>query len=109
MRQNTNDYEKFLNYKKFTFISKSIKFLYPIKIVDQFRPNPIYKNFLSLKTVFKIYQIFQRFLFDAIQNLFLQDKKKIKQSDILIISHFVREQQVNMKGDFDLCFWIVVS
>jgi hypothetical protein len=109
MRQNTNDYEKFLNYKKFTFISKSIKFLYPIKIVDQFRPNPIYKNFLSLKTVFKIYQIFQRFLFDAIQNLFLQDKKKIKQSDILIISHFVREQQVNMKGDFyfgDLTYFL---
>ena len=78
MRQNSNNYEKFLNYQKFTFISKSIKFLYPIKIVDQFRPKHIYKNFFSLKTVIKIYKIFYSFLTNAIQNLFLGDKKKNK-------------------------------
>jgi len=100
MGQKTSNYERFLNYQKFTFITKSIKFLYPIKIADQFRPNPIYRNFFSLKSVFKIYKNIQSFLFNIIQSLFLEDKNKIKKSDVLIISHFLSPKQANMKGDF---------
>ena len=95
-----NSYDKFLNFYKFSFICKSIRFLYPIKIADQYRSKSIYKNFISLKILIKICYSLQNLIFNALQNLFFYDKKNIKQSDILIISHFLKKKQINTKGDF---------
>ena len=90
----------FLNNKKLTFITKSISFLHPIRILNNTQNKPaIYKKnifFIISKIICRYYFFYKDILLDLI----FKKKDKLKHSKIIIISHFLKKEYLNNKGDF---------
>ena len=90
----------FLNNKKLTFITKSISFLHPIRILNNAQNKPAIYNKNIFFIISKIICRYYFFYKDILLDLIFKKKDKLKHSKIIIISHFLKKEYLNNKGDF---------